>query len=183
VDVLYTIAAALFDFISSGPGLLACALYLLVADWPVILLHELGHAMVAVRRLGGDVEVTVGNAVKLAQLRLGQVNASLHALQSPLGTAGSVTFDASRARAEDVLRVALAGPAVSALNFVGLVGAYSIAPDDGVLHDLLWAGTLASLYGVLNVIPFRLQELGQSSPQPSDGWLARDALRVMRELR
>ena len=183
MDLLYAIAEALFNFINSGPALFTSALYLLPAGLPLILLHELGHAVVAARRLGGDVEVTVGNAVRLAQFRLGHVNASLHALQSPLGTVGSVSFDVSRARAKDVLWIAVAGPLASLIGFVGVLTAYSIAPGDGVLHDLLWAAVWASLYGVLNLIPFRLQELGQSSPQPSDGWLARDALRVIRDLR
>ena len=166
-----------------GPGLLMGMLYIAIVGLPLILLHELGHAMVAARRLDADVEVTVGNAVKIAQVRLGQVNASLHAFQNPLGTVGSASFDASRARAEDVLWIALAGPAVSVLCFVGVIAAYSVAPVDGVVRDVLWAGVVVTVYGILNVIPYKLRDLGQSAPQPSDGWLARDALRVLRELR
>src|SRR3712207_7695589 len=36
------------------------------------LIHELGHALVAARRLGSEVEVTVGTGVKAAEFKLGQ---------------------------------------------------------------------------------------------------------------
>ena len=183
MDLLYSIAQALYDFINSGPGLLAFFVYLVLAGCPLVLLHEYGHAIVAVLRLETDVEVAVGDVVKLAEFRLGQVNASVHALQGVTGIAGSANFDASRARAEDVLWIALAGPFVSAICLALTIVCYSIAPSDGFLHDLLWVAVVVNLYGVLNLIPFKLQDRRSSPAEPSDGQLALDALRVIRELR
>ena len=167
---------------NGGPGLVVGVVYLFVVGGPVILLHELGHALVAVKRLGADVEVTVGNAAKLAQLRLGQVNASVFALRSPLAPAGSASFDASRATARDVLWITLAGPVASAIGLVLSVLCFSAAPADGFLHDVLWAAVFTSVYGILNLIPFKLDD-GDGAPFESDGRMALDALRVIRELR
>ena len=144
VDLLYAATQEFVDFMNGSPSLLAFWVYLLIAGLPIILLHELGHALVAVRRLDADVEVTVGNAAKLAQLRLGQVNASIFALRSPLGPAGSASFDASRATAQDVVWIALAGPVVSAIGLVLAMFCFSAAPADGFVHDMLWAAVLTS---------------------------------------
>jgi hypothetical protein len=180
---LYVIAQTIYDFLQGGPGLLLFFLYLVVVGLPFIMLHEFGHALVAVQRLGEEVEVAVGNVIEFAQFRLGQVNVSLHALQGLHSTAGSASFDASRARAEDVFWIAAAGPIVSAGCMALGVLLYSSAPPDGFVHDLAWMTVFVNLWGVLNVIPFRLQDRRSGPAHPSDGRLALDALRVIRELR
>ena len=182
MDVLYSLAQVLYDFIESSPGLLGILVYPFVVGFPLIGLHEIGHAVVAMRRLDTDVEVTVGNAAQVAEVRLGQISASLNILRTPGAPAGTASFDASRARAEDVLWIALAGPAFSAVALVLTILLYSAAPADGLVHDLLWTAVMVGLFGVLNVIPFRLggEGKGQSA---SDGRMALDALRVIRELR
>ena len=183
VDLLYSVTEAIVEFMNGGPSLLLGAVYLFVVGAPIILLHELGHAIVAVRRLGTDVDVTVGNAAKLAQLRLGQVNASIFALRTPLASAGSASFDASLATARDVLWIALAGPVASAIGFVVSVLCFSAAAADGFVHDLLWAAVFTSVYGIVNLIPFKLDDGDGTLPFESDGRIALDALRVVRELR
>ena len=182
MDVLYSLAQVLYDFIESSPGLLGILVYPFVVGFPLIWLHEIGHALVAVRRLDTDVEVTVGNAAQVAQVRLGQINASLNVLRTPGAPAGSATFDASRARAEDVFWIALGGPALSAVALVLTIVIYSAAPADGFVHDLLWTAVMVGLYGVLNLIPFKFGGEGDGQ-SASDGRMALDALRVIRELR
>ena len=183
MDVLYALAEAIVNFMDSSPGLFGVLVYSLLVGAPIILLHELGHAVVAVRRLGADVEVTVGNAARLAQLRLGQVNASIFALRSPLGPAGSASFEASRASARDIVWIALAGPFVSAVGLVLVILCFTAAPAEGFVHDLLWVAVLPSFWGVLNLIPFKFDDRDGSLPFESDGRMALDALRVIRELR
>jgi hypothetical protein len=182
VDLPYWLAQNFYDFMNGSPSLLTGWIYIVAAGAPIILLHELGHALVAVRRLDTDVEVTVGNAAEVAQLRLGQVNASVFALRSPLGPAGAASFDASLATARDVFWIALAGPVASAIGLAAVLLCYAAAPADGFVHNLLWAAVLTSFYGVLNLIPFRLGGEGPG-PSASDGRTALDALRVIRELR
>jgi hypothetical protein len=91
-------------------------------------------------------------------------------------------FDASRATIRDVLLIALAGPAASLAGTVISAWALSAASPPGVVHDLLWAATLTGVFGVLNLVPLRLQE-GRTGPTfRSDGRLALDALRLARAL-
>ena len=81
-----------------------------------------------------------------------------------------------------MLWIALAGPAASLVGVV-LSGALLGAVDSGgVLHGLLWAATAVGIICVLNLIPFELQDRKDGPVMRSDGWLALDALRVLRAL-
>ncbi len=183
MDLLYAIAEAIVEFMNGGPGLIAGLLYITIAGIPVILIHELGHALMAVRRLGADVDITVGGAGRIAQFRLGQINASLFAVHGAGATAGSATFDASRASAKDVLWIALAGPAASLIGMVVAVLCFSSAPTDGFLHDVLWAVVFVSLAGVGNLVPLTFDANKPGESYETDGRVALSALRVIRELR
>lgn len=181
MDVLYWLAAAIDDFMNAGPGGWSFLLWGFAASVPVVVVHELGHAIVAARRLGTDVEVTVGNAVKLAQVRLGRIHASLNALPRPGYIAGSASFDATRATARDVLWIALAGPFASLVGVVVTAILVSHGPAAGVVHDLLWWMTGAGVLAVvLNLLPLKVEE-GDGSKLWTDGRLALDALRVMQD--
>jgi hypothetical protein len=183
VDLLYGLAEAIASFMAFRPAMPAVFLYLALAGIPAILLHELGHAFAAARRLGGEVEVSVGNAGRLAELRLGQIKASINALSLPGRASGLATFDDSRATAHDVLWVAVAGPLASLLGALPTAMLLAAAPESGFAHDLLWAGLLVGIVGVLNLIPFEFQERRNGPRFRSDGRLALDALRVARALR
>jgi hypothetical protein len=183
VDVLYSLADAIVRFMDSSPGLPISLVYLAVGSLPVTLLHELGHAVAARRLIGGDVQVSVGSAGKLAEMRLGQIALAVNALSYPGRASGVAEFDASRATARDVVLIALAGPATSLFGTVLAAWALSAASPSGVLHDLLWAATLAGVFGVLNIIPLSVQERRNGPALRSDGRLALDALRVARALR
>ena len=182
-DALYGPAAAIVSFMDAGPGFPQMLLYIALAAIPVTLLHELGHALAAKRLLGTAVSVAVGSVGPLAQIELGKVSVSLNALGSPARVAGSATFDASRARAFDILLIALAGPAASAIGLLLCLAMFRLSPAAGALHDLLWACTLGSVFAVLNLIPFTYQERRDGPPLQTDGRLALDAARVLGSLR
>jgi hypothetical protein len=181
--VLYHLADAIARFMDSSPGFPVGLLYLAVAAMPMTLLHELGHAVVARRLLDGEVQVSVGSAGKLAEMRLGQIALSVNALSHRGGAAGVASFDASRATARDVLLIALAGPAASAVGVVLSAWGLSACSPSGALHDVLWAATLAGIFGVLNLVPLTFQERRDGAPLRTDGRLALDARRAARALR
>ena len=180
MDILYFLAGALYDFMNGMPEGWSFLWWGFIGAIPVVGLHELGHAVVAARRLGSNVEVTVGNAVKLAQVRMGPIQASFNAFARPGYVAGSASFDATRATARDVLWIALAGPLVSLGGLVVTAFLLSLAAPTGVVHDLLWSMTGAGVFAfVLNLLPLKPEE-SDGTKVWTDGRLALDALRVMR---
>jgi hypothetical protein len=183
VDVLYDLAAAFVRFMDSSPGLPLSLLYLAAAGVPVVLLHELGHAVAARRLLGGEVKVAVGTAGKLADLRLGQLALSVNAVSHPGSAAGVAEFDASRATARDVLLIAVAGPVASLAGTALTAWALSAVPGPGVVFNMLWAATAAGAACVLNLVPLTLQERRGGAWLRTDGRVALDALRVARAMR
>lgn len=182
-DALYAPAAAIVTFVDASPGLPQSLLFIALGAIPVTLVHELGHAIVARRLLGTPVTVTVGSVGKLAALQLGQIAVSLNAVASPTRVTGFAQFDAARARAGDVLLIALAGPAASALGLVCSLALLHVSPADGPLHDVIWATTLGGVFAVLNLIPFAYQERSDGPRLHTDGRLALDAARSMHALR
>jgi membrane-associated protease RseP (regulator of RpoE activity) len=183
VELLYGLADAIMAFMESGPPVPAVFVYIVITAIPVTPLHELGHAIAAHARLGADVEVSVGSAGRLAELRLGQITASINALDLPGRVSGTASFDASEASARDVLYVAIAGPLASFAGAVVTAILLAGAEASGVAHDLLWAALLGGVFGVLNLIPFEFQERRNGPRLRTDGRLALDALRTARALR
>ncbi|MDQ3678114.1 MAG: hypothetical protein M3401_15180 [Actinomycetota bacterium] len=180
---LYDAAAGIYNFMNSAPGMPEWLLYIALGAIPVVLVHEIGHAMAARRLLDTPVTVTIGSFGELAQLHLGHISMSLKAFSSPTRMAGSAEFDASRARAQDILLNALAGPAASAAGLLISIPALATVPEHGALHDLLWATTFGSAFAVLNLVPFTYQERRYGPTHQSDGRLALDAARAVRALR
>jgi len=184
VDLLYGLADAVVRFMDSGPSFPVVLLYIGIAAIPVALLHELGHAVVARRRLDTEVEVTVGTVGRIAEVRLGEIKASVSAVGTPGRPAGSAEFDSSQATAQDILWIALAGPLASLVGAALSVVLFSTGPADGPVHDLLWATVAGGVFGVLlNIVPFEFQERRHGPVLRTDGRLALDALRVARSLR
>jgi hypothetical protein len=183
VDLLYGIADAIYGFTESAPPFPVAFLYIAVGAIPVALLHELGHAFAARRLLGSEVEVSVGNAGKIAQVRLGQIDATINVVSHPGRAAGVATFDASRATAQQVLWIALAGPFASLAGVVLTGALLSVAPDTAIVQGFLWATFLGGVFGTLNIVPFEFEERRDGPAVQTDGRVALQALKVARELR
>ena len=181
--MLHELAGAIDRFMRSSPGMPVLLAYIAAAGVPVTLLHELGHALVGVRRLGVPVYVSVGSAGRLLSVRLGRLTLTVNPFAHPARPGGFAELDAGRASARDLMLFALAGPAASLLGFALAAWALSAAPDTGLLHNFLWAATCCGLFGVLNVVPFVLQERRGGRSLRSDGRLALDAARAGRSLR
>jgi hypothetical protein len=183
-DPLYVIAQAILDFMNAGPSLLLTPLYILIAGVPATALHELGHALVARRLLGLPVDIVVGTTGRIVQLQLGQISMSVNALASPARVGGSAMFDASRARARDILLIALAGPAASAVGVLLSLALLRTAAASGFVHDLLWASVLFGVFAVvLNLIPFDFTDDHDDHCPQTDGGMALHAARTLRALR
>jgi hypothetical protein len=180
VNALYWLARAAYDFMQSGPTSVATLPYLMAAAIPVTLVHELGHAIMARRRLDGDVAVSIGTAGRIAELRLAQVTISINALSDPTRPGGAAEFDAGEATARDVVAIALAGPLASLLGTI-VCGRLLSSMPAGAPHHIVWAMTLGGVFGfALNLVPMTLEDRRGGRPLRSDGRLALDAWRVLR---
>lgn len=183
MDALYGLAGTLASFLDASPGLIVSFVGLALVSIPLTLLHELGHATVARRLLGGDVSITVGSSGTFAELQFGRISVALNALSDPSRRGGQARFDTSHASGRDIAAVALGGPAASLGGFVATAWAYSVT-GGGVLHTLLWCATLAGAGAtIINLIPMQLQERAGEPPVRTDGALALEALRVTRDRR
>lgn len=168
------------EFMNSGPPFAAALVWITIAAIPVTFLHELGHALAARRLLGGRVHVKVGTAGKLANLRLGQIEASVNAFARPDRVGGYAAFDASRATARDIAWIALAGPFASLAGTLAAALLLSAAPGTGAVHDFLWAAVACGVFAVLNIVPFEFQERRDGPKRRTDGLVALAALRLTR---
>jgi hypothetical protein len=184
VGVLHALALTINDFMNASPAFPVGILYLAVACIPVTLLHELGHATVVRHRLGGEVQITVGSAVKIAEFRLGEISASIHAFERPDRVAGIVRFDATSATPADIAWIALGGPIASLIGLLWAIPFYNIVPRAGIVHGIVWGIVLGSLFGVvLNLIPFEIQERRGQARKRTDGRLFLQALSVASKVR
>lgn len=176
MGLVYDLADAVARFMTASPGIPLVFLYVAIASGPVVLIHELGHAIAARVLVDADVELSVGSTGRIAELRLGRITARINAL-SLRGSPGEVTFGDARATAQDVLLVALAGPLASLGGTVVCALLLSAAPNSGIVHDLLWSAVACGVVGVvLNLLPLTLQN--SSGAMRSDGRVALDALRL-----
>lgn len=164
-----------YAFMQSMPSMGLWLVCSALVAWPLLLVHEMGHAWAARRFVGGDVEVTLGAGHLLAEAQLGAVKLRLGL---PVER-GSATFD-GHVTARDALLIALAGPLASAAGLVVCAVLYAAGPHDGFIGGLSWSATLGSLFGVLNLVPLTLVEGSGGRTTRSDGAIALDALRAMR---
>jgi hypothetical protein len=158
--LLETLVAAVVRFMDAMPAVPIAVLATMVVAVPVTLVHELGHALMARRRLDTEVDVQVGTSGRIATVRLGRIAAEIHAWGMPGRVAGQAAFDGSAATALDAALIALAGPAASLIGFVVCACAWS-ATSGGIVRDLLWAATLEGAgASLVNLIPMALHEHG-----------------------
>jgi hypothetical protein len=165
----------------SGPvvGMLA----LLVAGRVAVLLHELGHALVARRRLGAGIALRVGRRGKPLRVSAGGIEVRLHLLDV-LDESGAVELDGSWASVDDMIAIALAGPLASLAGLVAALPILAVLPTgDGPWHALAWWFAVWSAVGVLNLLPFRFRVDRDAPVTASDGRQLLDALAVRWALR
>jgi hypothetical protein len=176
---LHFVIAQFVNFMNAMPSIPALVVATLVVTAPATLIHELGHAIVARRRLSTTVDVQVGTTGSLPTVPLGPIAAHIAVLGLPGRVAGSATFDARNMTAKDALAIALAGPAASLLWFVVFARAWDLHRG-GVVGDLLWLATFEGLCGcLLNLVPMTLLE-SNGNPFRTDGRQALDAWRALR---
>lgn len=182
--MLYELAERIVAFMDDSPSFPWFLTWTFVAGFPLILLHEFGHAVAAYLLLGAEVEISVGSSGKIMERRLGPFAVTIKTFRKPGGAAGLAQFDTSRATARDMLCIALAGPLASLAGLAVVLALYSAGGHTGVVHDLLWAAVGFSIgVTLLNLIPFKAAADGSSPGLESDGRQALDALRVMWALR
>lgn len=176
---LHFVIAQFVNFMNDMPSTPALVLATLVVTGPATLFHELGHAVVARRRLASSVVITVGTTGKLGTVRLGPIAAHIYALGAPGRAAGSATFDARNMTAKDAVAIALAGPAASLLWLVVCARAWDLHRG-GMLGAVLWVATFEGLFGSLvNLVPMTLLERNGRAFR-TDGRHALDAWRALR---
>lgn len=162
-----------------GPSLLALVVLSLFVVPLVVWVHELGHALVAMRLLDAEVELTVGSVGKVLEAQWGSLQVRVNAL----GGQGQVSLDGARATARDMLLISLAGPAASACGLVVTAVALAWVPP-GLVHDAIWVAMLFSVAATLSVVPLAVSRAAPGRPEVrSDGQLALAAARVLWQLR
>jgi hypothetical protein len=152
-----------------------------LATWllptPLTLLHELGHALPALRFVRGSVVVIVGRQ-PARPVRLGRLELRVRPLNSPRwGWFGHVEADEETSSRAQAAVVVLGGPVVTALVLAVLLVAATIVPWPPSL--LLWGAALTVAWQLLvTAVPMRYPRwFGPYAGRVSDGY------RIVRLLR
>jgi hypothetical protein len=107
-----------------------------VAEPLVALVHELGHGVVAAKRLPGEVVVQVGGPKPLVRTRIGRLDIRIHPLVIPGRAGGHCSYDGTHCTRRDVFWIALAGPAAALLFGAALWDLTRLLELGGPLHTL-----------------------------------------------
>lgn len=158
------------------PGSLWFFAILYVLAGPMILWHELGHALAARTFVDGDVSVQVGLGDRWS-LRVGDIDFRIGA-PSLVGIGGFCQYPASVTASESLL-IALAGPGATLL---GAGVALALLPSlQGLLHAAAAVAAAAQVNGfILNLVPFTLADRSGRVFR-TDGRRALDAVRSIVE--
>jgi hypothetical protein len=182
--VVKPLLQAFYDLMESQPGLPGWVLAQLIVVPLTVLLHELGHAGMAVLRAQEDVRLQIGGGPVAWRGRLSRIDMAVHPLVMPAGLGGAVSFDATRATAMDVVLVALAGPAVSLIGTVVAWTWFASTPESSWLSPLLAVAALTGLLvTVVNLVPMSIRKRNGAVAWRTDGWHALSASKVLVSLR
>jgi hypothetical protein len=161
---------------SSGPALWWYFAGLLVVMPPIVLAHELGHAVAARKLLPGRVLVHVGTLRRGLSFRTAGIEFLLTPVLVPFGRGGTCLYEGRPSRREATV-IALSGPAATLLGFVATMPL--LAHTTGPVHSLVWIAVLAQGgTGLLNLVPFALRDRRGRTTFVSDGMSALRALRA-----
>jgi hypothetical protein len=147
-------------------AIIVVAFYLLA---PLVsLVHELGHAVVAVRLTGRPARVQIGDDESALHVVVGRIDVWVN----PRGGQPFCVFQTAGASPRDHALISLAGPAASALC-VALLAAAAVSLHDGpaLVLGLAVLGAAIALNGMLTAVPHS-DELG-----PNDGASALEMIR------
>ena len=144
--------------------------------FPLVLVHEIGHALVALNRVAGPVVVQVGRTRPLMAFGLGRVAFRLDPViprDSPVG--GLCLHQPARTRA-DVAAIALGGPVASALVGVfAAIVANSAGPGSTTGAVFAIVAAISAVIVVWNLAPTTKSVDGRRIR--SDGGIVVDAIR------
>lgn len=123
--------------------------------------HELGHALVALRRTSGHVTLGIGSErPPLCSFGVRRLH-----IQLAFGIAGFCAYDRPPRTRLDIVLIAVAGPAASLLT----AGAAVVATATGTLPAVFgWTLAVAGLVQVGELWP-QTYRADSDDPQPSDG--------------
>ena len=157
---------------AAQPSQLWFLVTLLVVIGPLILWHELGHAVAARAFSDGEVSVQVGRGDRWT-FRLLDVDVTV-GTPSPLGIGGFCRYR-DDVTALGALAIALAGPLAT---FVAAVVALALLPSlHGPVHAFAAVVALESIWSLLvNLAPLTVTDRSGRRWR-TDGWRALDALR------
>jgi hypothetical protein len=152
-----------------GPGVVAFFLLLPV----LVLVHELGHAVIGLVRTEGLVRVRVGRPPGRIHGRVGRLAFELNLVPAAGGDVDGTALTFARMSRGEQVAYALAGPASECL-FLALLLPLLQLTGGFVQETLLWAWAFAVFQALLNLVPARLGN------HRSDGATLVAALRAQR---
>jgi hypothetical protein len=180
---LHALAEGLEWFVRASPPAPGLFLYLAAAAIPVMLVHELGHTLVAVRRIGAPVSASGGSTRQLVRIRLRRLSFMVNELGRRADHERSASLSAARTSARDVALIALAGPLTSLVCLLAAEAGLWASHESGFLHNVFWAIAVVSVLGVFSILPLELQERPGGRRVRTDGRVALYAARAVRTLR
>jgi hypothetical protein len=165
----------LVDFMDGMPPLPVILLYAALVGPALVVVHELGHASMALWRSTGPVVVRIAASRRRLALRSGRFQIEADALTH---CGGICAYDPTGLTRFDEAAIALAGPAASLAG--ALVTALLWGHTGGPFQDLLAVATLGGVFGgVVNALPltYRASKRDEAPVVRLDGLHALDALR------
>jgi hypothetical protein len=180
------VLTALADAMNGGPGFPWWIAWIALISLVVTAIHESGHLVAALWTGQEHVALRIGSFGGLIDQRLGALRADVALVGVPWRSSGDVSFDAAQTTARQMLVIALAGPAAS-LAGAGGTAWISASTRSSSVSEFFAMATVAGVFaGLLNLIPMTLTQGTRRNPGArvaTDGRHARDALRVLADLR
>jgi hypothetical protein len=180
--VLSAVSEAVRHFIDLRPATPALFGYLVATAVPIALLHEVGHTLLAAARTGTRGRISIGATRHLVRAQLRRLTLTASLLTPPDSSGESASFDEARASARELILIALGGPIASLAGFGMAACGLALSARHGVLHDSLWAATVAGFIATLSAVPLESGERRSRPPIRTDGRVVLDAARAARSL-
>jgi hypothetical protein len=142
------------DFMQSGPGVLAFSALTVIAWAPLVLIHELGHALTMRVVYGGRVRIELGSGAPVIDTRLGEFDLRVNRIPRG-GRTSNVAPIPPGAGVREHLLVIAGGPAASLL--FGIIAARwaSLAHHGSAAHAVLWVAAFGGYsHAIQNLVPF-----------------------------